>query len=59
MWGHHTRFKSEISTAYPEFPDRVIISYHVDFDEPQDDGSGDGSYRGAEIGEESLKLIQA
>jgi hypothetical protein len=39
-------------------PDRVIVSYYVDFDEPQDDGSGDGPYNGAEIEEVFLQPIQ-
>lgn len=34
-----------------------MTCYFVVFDEPTDDGSGDGPYRGAEIDEESLRLL--
>jgi hypothetical protein len=38
----------------------TMISYFVEFDEPQDDGSGDGPYQAAEIDEDSLMpLIRA
>ena len=33
---------------------RLIVFYYVEFDQPTDDGSGDGPYRGAEIDEEYL-----
>ena len=34
-----------------------VTIYHVAFDTPQDDGSGDGPYRGAEIDENSLEPL--
>jgi hypothetical protein len=34
-----------------------VVSYYVVFDEPHDDGSGDGPYSGAEIDEGSLKPL--
>jgi hypothetical protein len=34
-----------------------IVSYYVAFDEPADDGSGDGPYRGAEIEASCLEPI--
>ena len=36
-----------------------IITYYVSFDVPQDDGSGDGPYRGAEIDASSLRRLPA
>jgi hypothetical protein len=35
-----------------------FVSYFVRFDEPHDDGSGDGPYGGAEIEAEYLHLIR-
>ena len=35
----------------------VRVSYYIEFDESHDDGSGDGPYRSAEIGEECLYPI--
>ena len=37
---------------------KIIISYHVVFDEPYDDGSGDGPYRSAEVDETYLRIIK-
>ena len=37
---------------------RPIISYYVLFDEQHDDGSCDGPYRGGEIDERNLELIE-
>jgi len=37
---------------------RPIIFYFILFDEPQDDGSGDGPYRGGEIDETYLEPIE-
>jgi hypothetical protein len=34
-----------------------IVTYWVVFDEPHDDGSGDGPYRAAEIDEDALKRL--
>ena len=36
---------------------QTIITYFIKFDEPQDDGSGDGPYAGGEIDEANLELI--
>ena len=38
--------------------DGPLISYYVRFDEPHDDGSGDGPYRGAEIVAGCLRKIR-
>jgi hypothetical protein len=34
-----------------------VVSYYVIFDEPHDDGSGDGPYRGAEINAECIRPL--
>ncbi len=36
---------------------RTLFFYTVEFDEPHDDGSGDGPYRASEINEENLELL--
>jgi hypothetical protein len=39
--------------------DAKLVSYYVQFDEPHDDGSGDGPYRGAEIKYACLRLLRS
>ena len=34
-----------------------VVMYVIEFDEPQDDGSGDGPYRGAEIEQSCLRSL--
>jgi len=34
------------------------VSYYVQFDEPHDDGSGDGPYQGAEIDADCLRPLK-
>jgi hypothetical protein len=44
---------------YQRRPEGTVIVYWVRFDEPADDGSGDGPYWGCEIAEEDLVPISA
>lgn len=37
---------------------QIIITYFIKFDQPQDDGSGDGPYTGGEVDEANLKFIK-
>lgn len=37
---------------------RVLLFYFVEFDEPHDDGSGDGPYRSSEIMADYLRRIE-
>jgi hypothetical protein len=38
--------------------DRLIVTVHVKFDAPTDDGSGDGPYRSAEVDTDCLRLLR-